>query len=240
MKFLMACLFAAGCLTVSGQRSHIVDIRGGFYTNFGVAYHDFYDSDSARHNFEWDQHFNVEYVGVSWRFPINTYLEAGLTYNHSFAAKSEIIEAESFFYGTRDVPSPGTRYAGNTVLKSQFQEFLIDVRLNHVFRTKKVQLYFVFSFGATIAENVQDGKNTFQADAEDLLSDLKTSYVVRDIRKTVGYGFGLDYPLRNGIRIKLIEAQAKVITDWEDSEILISKYGISLSTGISYQFKRTK
>ncbi len=238
-------IFLISLITVANaQRSHVLELRGGYYTNFGVSFYDYYDPDSARQNFEWDQHFNSEYLGIAWRFPINAYLELGLGYNHSITAKSEIIEAESLYYGYDDVPVVGASgellYAGTTVLKSRYQEFLVNLRINHLIRSEKVQFYLVFSHGFIVADNLHDAQNIFQTADSDLRSDLEGTYIRRDYRGTFSYGFGLDYPLRNGVKINLIDARGTVIKDYEESKILISKYGINVSTGISYHFRRRR
>jgi hypothetical protein len=51
-----------------------------------------------RHNFEFDQKYSSNFITVSWRYPINSYLETGPYFSHSLNASLLLLEAESTLF----------------------------------------------------------------------------------------------------------------------------------------------
>ena len=89
------------------QRGHEIQVQFGVLFNKGVSFYDYNEAGGTkRHNFEFDQRYNSNFYSISWRYPINSYLETGLYFSHSLGASLSLLETESILF---DSQNTGTR-----------------------------------------------------------------------------------------------------------------------------------
>ncbi len=243
MKVLVTILTFALCILAGpngmAQRAHEIQVQFGVMFNKGVSFYDYIENDTRRHNFEFDQKYTSNFYTISWRYPINSYLEAGLYVSHSVSASLLLLEAESILFdsGETGVRDASPLFLGETKLSSKNSEIGIDVRLT-VARFNKFKTYAVVNAGLQRINIVEKRTNVLEVQDEALRQDLLKTYLVYENVHKLGFGLGLSRLLNHGINIKIIEVYGRILP--ENKLMLSSPVSMEIRTGVSYQFYKRK
>ena len=84
------------------QRGHEIQVQLGESFNKGPSTYTYRESGTREHQFEFDQRHNSKFYNISWRYSINSYLEIGLYFSHSFDAEVRLEETESILFDSND------------------------------------------------------------------------------------------------------------------------------------------
>lgn len=222
------------------QRGHEIQVQFGVLFNKGVSFYDYVEpGGTRRHNFEFDQKYTSNFYSVSWRYPINNYLETGLYYSHSLTASLLLLEAESILFDSEkpETRGPSPHFLGTTNLSANNREIGIDVRLT-VARFNKFKTYLVLNAGFQRISIKESSGNKLEAQHPDLRQNLLKTYLVDEYLHTIGCGLGFSRLLTNGINIKIIEMYGR--NHPESSLMLPFPLSLEIRTGVSYQFYKKK
>lgn len=222
------------------QRGHEIQVQFGVLFNKGVGFYNYNETGSTkRHRFEFDQRYTSNFYSISWRYPINSYLETGLYFSHSLGASLSLLEAESILFDSQNTGTrgPSPHFLGSTVLDSKNSEIGIDVRVT-VARFDKFKTYLVINAGLQRVSVTDSPHNKLEVENPDLRQDLLKVYLVDEYLHTIGFGLGLTRLLTNGINIKIIEVYGR--NHPESSLLLAFPISLEIRTGVSYQFYKRK
>ncbi len=221
------------------QRSHEIQVQFGVSFNKGVSFYDYVGTDiTERHNFEFDQKYRSSILTASWRYPINSYLEAGIYFSHSLSATLLLLEAESILFDS-DVPGirgPSPLFLGQTTFSSNSSEIGIDVRVTMA-RFNKFKAYAIVNMGIQKV-SVKNKSKTLEVQDPGLREDLLETYLVEENIHTIGVGFGFSRLLANGINLKIIEVYGRNLP--ENKLLLSFPISFEFRTGVSYQLYMRK
>lgn len=236
MIFQFCVLFVSNGLA---QRGHEIQVLLGVSFNKGVSTYDYKESDARRHKFEFDQRHRSTFYSISWRYPINSYLEAGVYFSNSFDASLKLLEAESILF---DTASPGTRgpsnlFLGETKLSPKNIELGINIRVT-VARFNKFKAYATLSTGLQRILMAREHGDILEVQDQDLKEDFLKTYLVNEDVHTLGFGLGLSRLLKNGININILEVFGRYHP--EKSLLLSFPVSIEIRTGVSYQLYKRK
>lgn len=208
-------------------------------------FYDYQQSESERHNYEFDPTYDADLIILSWHYPINAYIDVGFNFTKSYDASFELLQAESALFdanATNTGPqTDGALFAGLTDLESKFMAYGFNIRINHLIKSNKYKFYFVLSPGMQHMENHNDGgEDVFEATDPGLIEAISRDFVKKEKVFNLGLGFGVSYPLKSGINIKILELYDRYIPGNNTSSFLSSNHSIEIRTGIAYQFYRKR
>lgn len=233
-------LFTFSAIRVQAQRGHEIQVQFGILFNKGVSFYDYDEpGGTKRHNFEFDQKYTSNFYNISWRYPINSYLETGLYFSHSLRSSLLLLEAESILFDSQNTNTrgPSPHFLGRTKLSSKNREVGIDVRVT-VARFDKFKTYLVMNAGLQRISATYSRDNKLEVQHPELKQDLLKTYLVDEYLHTIGCGLGLTRLLTNGINIKIIEVYGR--NHPESSLMLSFPVSLEIRTGVSYQFYKRK
>lgn len=221
------------------QRGHEIQVQLGKSFNKGPSTYTYKESGTRKHQFEFDQKHNSTFYNISWRYPINSYLEIGLYFSRSFDAEVFLSEAESILFDSNDSSRrpPSNFFLGTTKLSTENTELGIDVRVT-LARFQKFKAYFTLCTGLQrISVNHEYG-DILEVQDQGLKQDFLSTYLVDENVHNLGFGFGLSRLLKNGINIKILEVYGR--SHPNKSLHLSSQVSFEIRTGVSYQFYKRK
>ncbi|MEQ9423004.1 MAG: hypothetical protein RJQ09_01205 [Cyclobacteriaceae bacterium] len=241
MPTLLALLFFQAA-SVFAQRGHEIQFQTGVLVNWGTKSYDYFETPTRRHQFIFDGLYDAEINTLSWHVPVNSYLDLGLYFTKSYDASFELIQDEGFYFNLEESSAPQTAvlYAGTIDVESRLSAYGVNIRLNHLIRSNKYKFYFVVSPGMMSISNFVDNQNLFETDDEGLKEVLKNDFIGAHKLFSVGYGFGISFPLKSGLNLKLLEIYDRTTPRGKDSHFLTANHNLEIKTGISYQFYRRK
>lgn len=220
------------------QRGHEIQAQFGVSFNKGVSFYDYEESDIRKHTFEFDQRYKSDFYNISWRYPINSYLEAGIYFSHTLSSTLTLHEAESILFDS-DAPQvrgPSNLFLGMSIFASKSSEIGIDVRVTMA-RFNKFKTYVVVNAGIQRI-SISNKLNNLEVQDQGLREDFLKTYLVDENVHLLGVGFGLSRLLNNGINIRIIEVYGRNLSE---SKLLLSfPVTFELRTGVSYQFYKRK
>lgn len=221
------------------QRGHELQFQFGVQFNKGVSFYDYQESGAKRHNFEFDQKYISNFYSISWRFPVNSYLEAGMYFSHSLSASLLLLEAESIVF---DSANPGTRppsnfFLGETKLTAKSSEIGIDIRATMA-RFNKFKTYVILNAGIQRISITKNSIRVLEVQDEDLKNDLLNTYQVYENVHMIGIGVGISRLIAHGINIKILEVYVRNLS--ENKLLLSFPVSFEFRTGVSYQFYKRK
>jgi len=222
------------------QRGHEIQVQTGIYINWGVKFYDYHESETKRHNFEFDHLYDASFLSLGWHYPVNGYIDIGFFFSKSHDGSLELLQAEAFLFEQAGTPETAELFAGATDFDSRYTAYGFDFRINHLIRSNKYKFYFILSPGYQKLNIFLGDDEAFETEDESLKQDLKDTFTGTEKFFVMGYGFGVSYPLRNGINLKLIEIYDRFSPTISTSDFLSSGHSLELRIGASYQFYRKK
>ncbi len=221
------------------QRGHEIQVQLGESFNKGPSTYTYKESGTRQHQFEFDQKHNSTFYNISWRYPINSYLEIGLYFSHSFDASVFLLEAESILFDSDDLSRrpPSNFFLGKTKLSTENNELGIDARVT-VARFDKFKAYFILCTGLQRISVIHESGDILEVQDQGLKQDFLSTYLVDEDVYNLGFGLGLSRLLKNGINIKILEVYGR--SHPNKSLHLSSPVSIEIRTGVSYQFYKRK
>jgi hypothetical protein len=239
ISILIFFLLGFSAINSSAQRSHEVQVQFGVMFNKGVSFYDYKETDTKRHNFEFDQKYTSSYYNFSWRYPVNSYIETGIYFSHSIRASLLLLEAESILF---DSQNPGTRstsplFLGETRLSSKNREIGIEVRATIV-RFNKFKSYVMLNAGIQQISVTHHATSILEVQDPGLRNDLLQTYLVDENIHSIGIGLGLSRLLSSGVNIKIVEVYGRNLP--ENKLLLAFPISFEIRTGVSYQFYKRK
>ncbi len=225
----------------NGQRGHEIQFQTGYFLNWGIIFYDYNESESRRHNYEFDHVYDADLLSISWHYPVNAYLDLGVNFTKSYDASSELVQAESTLFDSElgGGPQDAELFAGQTDIESHYLSFGVDIRINHLIKSNKYKFYFILSPGYQILENLLKDLDFIETDPV-LKQVLLDDFVRKEKHMNVGIGFGVSYPLKSGINLKILELYDRFTMNVNASNLLSQGHSLEIRTGIAYQFYRRK
>ena len=243
-KLALLSLMLAFSWPVFGQRGHEIQIQTGYLRNWGLMFYDYYETLERRHNYEFDPIYDADLLILSWHYPLNAYIDVGLNFTKSYDASFELLQAESALFDPELGEGPQTDqalFAGLTDLESRYMAYGADIRINHLIKSNKYKFYFILSPGLQQMENYNDGgDDVFEAVDPGLEEALSRDFVKKEQVFSLGLGFGVSYPLKSGINLKILELYDRYIPGSNSSNFMSSNHTIEIRTGLAYQFYRKR
>jgi len=231
---------------LSAQRGHEIQFQTGYFRNWGVMYYDYNQTETKRHNYEFDPVYDADLLSLSWHYPINAYIDIGLSFTKSYDASFELIQAESVLFDSEDTiagPGPqtdGALFAGLTDLESRYMAAGLSIRVNHLIKSNKYKFYFILNPAWQQMKNFVGDVNSFEADNPGLKQALLDDFTGVERSMSLGIGMGVSYPLKSGINLKILEIYNRYIINSNVSNFLSQNHSLEIRTGIAYQFYRKK
>ncbi|MDA0194151.1 MAG: hypothetical protein O2887_10105 [Bacteroidetes bacterium] len=242
MKSFILCFLLFVSSILSAQRSHEIQVQTGYYANWGVKFYDYNETAIRKHSYEFDHNYDASFNSISWHYPLNGFIDLGLYYSRSYDGSFEILQAEGFLIDSEvgSTPQADVYFSGLTDVESHYRSYGLDIRLNHLIRSNKYKFYIVISPGLQTIENIVHVDNIIEAQDPGLKEQLTRDFIGKEQRLTIGYGFGISYPLKNGINLKLIEIYDRTAPGGKNTNFLSSVHSMEVRIGASYQFYRRK
>ena len=227
---------------LSAQRGHEIQFQTGYLRNWGVIFWDYHESETRRHNYEFDPVFDADLLSLSWHYPLNAYFDLGLSVTKSYDSSFELLQAESFLFDP-DVgngPQTGAHFAGLTDLEAKYLALGSIIRINHLIRSNKYKYYLIFNPTYQLVEVLLSDADGFETEDTGLKQAIISDFVGKETTFSMAAGIGVSYPLKSGINIKILEIYNRYIFSSTSSHIFSTSHSLELRTGISYQFYRRK
>ena len=222
------------------QRGHEIQFQTGYLRNWGVVFFDYHESETRRHNYEFDHVYDADLLSLAWHYPINAYLDLGLNITRSYDSSFELKQAESALFDSQSGAGPQTAviFAGLTDAESHYNSYGINMRVNHLIRSNKYKYYFIINPVYQKVEASFKAEDVFETEVVGLREAISDHYSGIEKHMSVGLGFGVSYPLKSGINIKILEIYDRYTLMVSDSRYLSQAHSLEIRTGISYQFYR--